>query len=328
MILTIQTANPAWFISRASGVTSMVLLTLSVCLGVVTSIGWKSLLWPRFLTSTLHRNLSVFVMVFLPLHIITAIVDPYAGIKWRDAVIPFMGSYRPLWLGLGTVAFLLVVSLVITSLMRTRIGPDRWRIIHWLSYAAWFTAFIHGLGTASDAREWWGVGLSAGCFAAVLASAVWRVAHGWRRRLVVRAPLAGLVGFLAFATLTWSFHGPLAEQWTLHAGRPGALLGSMFPPTAAAVPQWSVAGRRTITATGSSIALTTSPSQYVIRIDQPAAAGSQPHLTITKNSKLVCDTTPAITTSITARCKNVDVYLDLNGTPDNLGGIITVSGQL
>ena len=73
-------------------------------LGVMSVARFESAGWPRFVTTGFHRNLSLLAVIFLGLHIVTAVVDPYTSLGWASAVIPFSSSYRTLWLGLGTVA--------------------------------------------------------------------------------------------------------------------------------------------------------------------------------------------------------------------------------
>ena len=71
---------------------------------------------------SLHRNVSLLALVFLGVHILTSVLDSFAPISLMNAIIPFTGSYRPFWLGLGAVAFDLMLAVVITSLLRERIG--------------------------------------------------------------------------------------------------------------------------------------------------------------------------------------------------------------
>ncbi len=93
----------------------------------------------------LHRNVSLLAVVFLVLHVITSVLDSFAPISLTAAVIPFISSYRPFWLGLGALAFDLLLALTITSLLRARIGHRVWRRVHWLAYACWPIALIHTL---------------------------------------------------------------------------------------------------------------------------------------------------------------------------------------
>ena len=103
----------------------------------------------------LHRNVALLSVCFLVVHIITAVLDTFTSIPLIDSVVPFIGSYRPFWLGLGAVAFDLLIAVTITSLLRQRLGYGTWRAVHWLSYASWPIALVHGLGTGSDTKGTW-----------------------------------------------------------------------------------------------------------------------------------------------------------------------------
>ncbi len=138
----------------------MILLTAVVVLGVLSALRVQSASWPLFLTTGLHRNLALMTLVFLALHIVTAVVDPYTNLGWAAALIPFSSSYRTLWLGLGVIAFELLVAIVVTSLVRVILGHRVWRAIHWLTYAAWPVGVVHGLSA-------WMLAITAACVAAV-----------------------------------------------------------------------------------------------------------------------------------------------------------------
>ena len=133
----------------------MVLLTASVVLGVVGTVRYSAPRWPRFAIDSLHRDISLLVIVLLVVHIVTSVLDGFAPIKLTDAVIPFATPYRPLWMGLGALSFDLLIALVITSLMRRRLGYKSWRATHWLAYASWPIASLHGVGTGTDVKSWW-----------------------------------------------------------------------------------------------------------------------------------------------------------------------------
>ena len=175
--------SPLWYLTRGTGVVSLVLLTLVVLLGVTSTFRWRSARLPKFLVHGLHRNLTLLALVFLAVHIVTAVIDSYAPIRLIDAFVPFVGTYRPLWLGLGAVAFDLLLALTATSLLRSRVGPRLWRALHWLAYAAWPVAVVHGLGTGTDARSAWMELLTAACVLAVAGGVLFRVAGGGTRRV-------------------------------------------------------------------------------------------------------------------------------------------------
>jgi methionine sulfoxide reductase heme-binding subunit len=165
-----------WYLTRGTGMMAYLLLTVSMLLGILEVNRWQSPRWPRFVTAGLHRYVSLLSVAFVAIHVATTVVDGYAPIGWLDAVIPFRSPYRPLWLGLGAVALDLMVALVVTSLLRGRLGYRAWRVVHWAAYACWPVAVVHGLGTGTDTPQLWAVAVNGVCLAAMLAAVWWRVA--------------------------------------------------------------------------------------------------------------------------------------------------------
>ncbi len=213
-----------WYLTRSTGAVALLLLSVTVALGVLDLHRTASARWPRFVVDELHRNLALLTLVFLVLHILTSVLDSFAPISLTASVIPFTGSYRPFWLGLGAVSFDLLLAVTITSLARRRIGYRGWRAVHWLSYAAWPVALLHGFGTGSDAKSGWLQLLSAICVLVVLAAVLARV--GSNRALSPRARGAALAGTGAFAVFLaiWLPAGPLGSEWARRSGTPSSLL--------------------------------------------------------------------------------------------------------
>jgi sulfoxide reductase heme-binding subunit YedZ len=216
-----------WYLTRATGLVSLILLSATVVLGTVASLGWTSDRWPRFLSQWVHRNLSLFCIVLVGVHVLTTVGDGYVPIGLADAVIPFRSPYRPIWVGLGAVAFDLLLAVAITSALRRRIGVAAWRGVHWLAYACWPIAVLHGLGSGSDPRLPGAMLVFVLCTAAVAAAVAWRLAAGrahpvtWRLSGAV-AGAAVLVVITAFAAA-----GPLRAGWSRRAGTSSALLAQL-----------------------------------------------------------------------------------------------------
>jgi sulfoxide reductase heme-binding subunit YedZ len=112
--------------------------------------------------------------------VLTTVADSYVSIGLTAAFVPFSSSYRGFWLGLGAIAFDLLLAVAVTSLLRDRISYRAWRAVHWLSYASWPVALAHGLGTGTDTRLPWLLVLDALCGVSVLVVAAWRLTHGPR----------------------------------------------------------------------------------------------------------------------------------------------------
>jgi len=210
-----------WYFTRGTGAVSLVLLTLSLTLGVVDVRRWSAWHVPRFVVDGLHRQLSLLSVVFVAVHVITAVLDSFAPVKLTDAVVPFVSSYRPVWLGLGAVAFDLLLALVVTSLLRARLGVRTWRSVHWLAYACWPFALVHAFGSGSDIRAGWMLWLGIGCAALVAAAVIGRAAIAFP---AAAATTAG-VAFAALALAVWLPSGPLARGWARKAGTPPSLIG-------------------------------------------------------------------------------------------------------
>jgi sulfoxide reductase heme-binding subunit YedZ len=167
-----------WYASRSTGVVALVLLTLVLALGMLVTRDRRLPGLPRFGTTSLHRSLSLLAVAFVAIHVITAIADPFVTIGVAAAVIPFTSPYKTLWLGLGAVALDLMAALIVTSLLRARIGRRTWRAVHWLSYVIWPVALAHSFGSSSDLQGGWLLWLGIGCAVAVFCAAVWRVTLG------------------------------------------------------------------------------------------------------------------------------------------------------
>jgi methionine sulfoxide reductase heme-binding subunit len=186
-----------WYLTRATGLISLILLSATVVLGIVASVGWTAKRWPRFASQAMHRNLSLFCIALIAIHIVTTVADGFVPITYLDAFVPFISPYRPLWIGLGALAFDMLLAVGITSGLRRRIGVRAWRGVHYLAYACWPIAVLHGLGSGSDARLSIMVLIEVLCITSVVGAVAWRLvaARGLptTRRLAAAGTTAALV---------------------------------------------------------------------------------------------------------------------------------------
>jgi DMSO/TMAO reductase YedYZ heme-binding membrane subunit len=203
---------------------ALLLLTIAVALGVLDVSRYSSARWPRFLLDALHRNVSLLAVVFLVLHVITTVLDSFAPISLVAAFIPFTSSYRPFWLGLGAISFDLLLALVITSMMRRRFGFSAWRATHWLAYACWPIALLHGLGTGSDVKSSWMLLITIGCVLVVLAAMLARTLQGWPEHARIRGTALGATAGFSLFLVLWLPSGPLGSEWARRSGTPASLL--------------------------------------------------------------------------------------------------------
>ena len=169
-----------WFVSRASGLAVLAAFSAAVVLGVAARLGPASKSWSRLALGELHRTLALFSVSFLVLHVATAISDPYVTIGWAATVLPFWSPYRTAVIGLGAVAIDLGGAILVTSLIRQRLGYRGWRVVHWLAYLAWPVAFAHSITAGNDLRIWWVALVEYGCAFAVATAMVARLLSWWR----------------------------------------------------------------------------------------------------------------------------------------------------
>jgi methionine sulfoxide reductase heme-binding subunit len=213
-----------WYLTRSTGAVALLLLTVAIALGVVDVRRFSTPRWPRFIVDSLHRNVSLLAMAFLVLHILTSVLDSFAPISLLDSVIPFAGSYRPFWLGLGAVSFDLLIAVTVTSLLRRRMGYAGWRATHWLTYASWPIALLHGFGTGSDVKSIWLLVLSISCLAVVAVAVLARVIAGWPEHATRRGAALGGAALFSLFLLLWLPGGPLGSNWAQRSGTPPSLL--------------------------------------------------------------------------------------------------------
>ena len=306
--LAAAAGNPSWFwyATRGLGASTLLVLTATVVLGILTSTRWSGDRTPGFVAVDLHRNLSLLAMSLLAAHIVTTVLDPFAHISVRDVLIPVGAAYRPVWLGLGVTAFWVLVAVAATSLLRDRIGIRAWRIIHWAAYASWPLAFIHALGTGSDARGAWFVALAAACAAAVVVAIAERLRDG---RLIT-LPLRGLAAVVVVAffgvAAVWAVDGPFQTGWAAKAGTPpvktAAVTGPVHPgPGGFSDPLVGVLARDS--SGNVSIALRdTVDTALTVTVRSPNIDETLPVMTIARNTKTLCTVPASVQTNLYAVC--------------------------
>src|SRR5215469_3697409 len=60
--VVVTSSTPLWYMTRATGLVALVLLTAGMCAGLLTSVRFEAPSWPRFVTLGLHRNLSLLAL--------------------------------------------------------------------------------------------------------------------------------------------------------------------------------------------------------------------------------------------------------------------------
>lgn len=177
-----------WALGRGTGVVALIMFTLTIVLGIVSRSGRDTAGLGRFGVAELHRTAALTGVGLIAVHVGSLFFDPYAQLHLVDLAVPFLGSYRPFFLGLGTLAVDLLLVITVVSLLRQRVGPHVFRVVHWLTYALWPVALVHALGTGTDAWTWWMNAVAVGCVVAVTGAVGWRLTPAYAERGRARLP--------------------------------------------------------------------------------------------------------------------------------------------
>lgn len=153
--MTVASMAVEWYAARAGGVVAYLLLTLVVLLGLALSGRERLEGWPRFALEDVHRFVGVLAGLFIVLHVGLILIDSKAHFSPVQAVVPFAASYRPLWTGLGIVAAELLLALAVANRYRARLSYRTWRRLHYLNFAVWAVASVHGLAAGTDRGTAW-----------------------------------------------------------------------------------------------------------------------------------------------------------------------------
>jgi methionine sulfoxide reductase heme-binding subunit len=201
-------SSPAlWYAARASGVAAYVVLSVVVSLGLTLGGKAQSRLWPRFSMEDVHRFGGLLVGSLVGLHVVAIAADSFLPFSLTQLLVPFTSTYRPLWTGLGIAAAEILVALAITNRYRRRLPYPFWRKAHYLNFAVWGFASVHGLMGGTDRGATWLAILYGTAVATVVTLLVWRFG-----RYVFRSPRAVAAGAVTAVALPLLIIGPLRHS--------------------------------------------------------------------------------------------------------------------
>jgi methionine sulfoxide reductase heme-binding subunit len=206
------TSSPLdWYTARAAGVIAYLLLSFVVVLGTTMASKASLRRWPQFALEDVHRFAGLLVGAFVTIHIATIAIDSWLPFSVASLAIPLLARYRPIWVALGIVAAELLLALAVTNHYRRRLPYRFWRRAHYLNFAVWGAATLHGIGSGTDRNAPW---LLAVCSLAVAAVAIAITTRLLRRRKnatrVAAAPAAAAV--VGVALVLGLALGPLRFQ--------------------------------------------------------------------------------------------------------------------
>lgn len=198
-------SSPAiWYAARASGVAAYVALSIVVSLGLTLGKKAQSSRWPRFSVEEVHRFGGLLVGSLIGVHVLAIAADSFLPFSLTQLLVPFTSSYRPLWTGLGIAAAELLLALAITNHYRRRLPYRFWRRAHYLNFAVWGFASLHGLMAGTDRGAAWLAILYGVSVATVLMLLLWRFGG--------RMPRIATAGAVTVVALPLLIIGPLRHS--------------------------------------------------------------------------------------------------------------------
>lgn len=155
----------AWYFTRSAGTVAYLLLALSTVWGLLLSSKIIKETVPAVLSLAMHNVLAWAALGMTALHIGALLFDSYYSYTLADLFIPFVGPYRPEWVGLGIIGFYLMFLTTLSFYWRKQLGQKRWRRLHYLTFAAFALVTVHGVMAGTDSGSprmlavFWGSGL-------------------------------------------------------------------------------------------------------------------------------------------------------------------------
>lgn len=139
-----------WFIARITGLTAFAVLSLSVLSGEALRTSVLDFLAKNRAVRRLHDFTTPLWLPLVFAHVIALVLDKTARIQPVNVVVPFLTDYGAIPIGLGTLAFDIIMVVTITSWLRSRMNNTVWMWIHRTSYIAFVAIFFHAALSGTD----------------------------------------------------------------------------------------------------------------------------------------------------------------------------------
>lgn len=137
-----------WYVARAAAMAAFAVLAGSLLTGMAIRTAYLSGLARNRAVIALHTFLAWFWLPLVALHVVALLCDGASQIVLPDIVIPFrvssvyQGTGR-IAVGLGTIGFLTLVLITVTSALRRRMSQRLWLWLHRLTYPMFVVFLIH-----------------------------------------------------------------------------------------------------------------------------------------------------------------------------------------
>lgn len=154
-LINVSPEKIPWVASRITAMLAYGALAASTIYGLGMTTRLLDRISRRLVNDTLHESLSFWGLVLGASHALLLLLDTYIGFSWDSILIPFVAPWRPLAVGLGSIALYLLILLVVTSKARRFIGLRLWRVIHLLAFVAFGLITAHGFLAGTESTLPW-----------------------------------------------------------------------------------------------------------------------------------------------------------------------------
>ena len=169
-----------WLIARATGLLAVALVSATIVAGLVLKGHPLVMLRPAGVPDV-HRFLSLLALMAVALHGVALVLDSTVEVTPQALVVPGLVPYRPLWTAVGVVAAELMLLVHLSFRYRKRIGVRNWRRLHWVTYAIFAGAALHGLLAGTDSDRPWALSAYVLIVGTVVGLTAWRATTPSRR---------------------------------------------------------------------------------------------------------------------------------------------------
>lgn len=171
-----------WYITRAAGLMGYLLFWLSTVWGFAVSSKIFDSFLERMFTYDFHEHLSLLSLGFVVLHVLVLLVEKVEPLSLVEILVPFASAYRPFWTGIGIIALYLTILVTVTFYIRKWISMKTFRVIHYLSVAAYVGALFHSIYDGTDTVLTWVQWMYGGTTLVTMFFLVYWLALLWLRR--------------------------------------------------------------------------------------------------------------------------------------------------
>ena len=149
-LFSVSSPRMFWYISRSAGIMAYLLLWFSTVWGFLLASKLISQSLNQGYAFDFHEFISLLSLGFITVHVIPLYWDNFRPFSIAQMLVPFLGEYKTLWVGLGIITMYITVLVTLSFYLRTQIGKTAFGWIHASSVLGYVLVLLHGAFTGTD----------------------------------------------------------------------------------------------------------------------------------------------------------------------------------